>query len=374
MHDLANVIAYLKNPFSGGYLLFWAAIVLACVALWLFESRRGEVSRRVEGSLFWLFAIAMLFFAMKRPFGMLRDDLAYLNIYHDICPTLTCLKWVQGGSDIGWYSLVGLFKSFIPSPRVMLLIEAGGLLVKMAVIYTLVRRPLYALMLYAGVFYQVQDLVALRVSLAVAAYMAAIWLVVVPRQYCFAWTLFIGGFFHKQAFFAPLTLLGAFFKRRAYLLVLFSLIPVALIILNIYPDWHQLFPQLGKRLQMVVNSQGLGMYFSGENDDIDLGWRNAPIVVYPQILLMLWLLIKTSIENDRLDAILSGCLVMACLFLWAFASVPNAQVRFFEFFMVPTVMLVGIRRLTWYELVGVVGVSGIYIAKYNVIHRLVVQP
>ena len=309
----------------------------------------------------------MVFFALKRPFGSLRDDLVYLEIYRDICPTLTCLKWTQGGSDIGWYSLVGLLKSFIPSPRVLLLLEAGGLLVKMAVIYTLVRRPLYVLVLY-----QIQDLVALRVSLAIAAYMAAIWLVVVPRQYCFAWTLFICGFFHKQAFFAPLTLLGVFFKRRNYLIILVSVFPVILIILNIYPDLHQLFPQLGKRLQMVVHSQGLGMYLDTTDNANLSGWRNAPVVVYPQILLMLWLLIKTSIDNDRLDAMLSGCLVMACLFLWAFASVPNAQVRFFEFFMVPTVMLVGIRRLKWFELVGVVGVSGLYIAKYNIIHRLVV--
>jgi hypothetical protein len=63
---------------------------------------------------------------------------------------------------------------------------------------------------------------------------------------------------------------------------------------------------------------------------------------------------------------------MGCIFLWCFASLPDAQVRFFEFFMAPTVLLAGMRRLNVLELAGVFAVSGAFVIKYNVLHHLLV--
>jgi len=65
---------------------------------------------------------------------------------------------------------------------------------------------------------------------------------------------------------------------------------------------------------------------------------------------------------------------VACVFLWVFATYPVVQVRLFEFFMVPTVILAGIRPLKRYEMIGVVMVSGLFVAKYNIVNQIFLQP
>ena len=347
-------------------------MTFTCVGLWVLESSTNKIRVSVEGGLFWLFGAAMIAFAAFRPIGIARDDLNYLEIYNSVCPTLSCGQWVQGGRDWGWYSLVGLLKSLVPDPRVMLWLGAVGLFLKLGVIFSLTRRPLLVLLLYMSIYYEVQDLTAWRASLAIAVFMAGVWLVTRFRTYQYSWALFVCGLFHKQAFVAPMVLVGVFFKHYRWLLVLACVLPTLLTLLSIYPELQKLLSAMAPGFQGVAVNQGLDMYIAAKNTGAYQGWRNAPIVVYPQILLILWLLLKGGLSNAWLESLVTGCLVMGCLFLWAFVSLPDVQVRFFEFFMVPTVLLAGMRRLDAFEVVGVVAVSGIFLLKYNVLHHLLV--
>lgn len=371
----AHILAtFLKNPYAWGFVLYWVGMLVACATLWILESRHGKQYKALESSLFWLFGLAMLAFMVLRPIGIARDDLAYLEIFKTICPSLTCDQWLQGARDFGWYSSVGLLKSVVSDPGVMLWLGAAALLVKLAVLYSLTKRPLVVLLLYTGLYYQVQDLTAWRVSLALACFMLVIWLVVRTRHYWNAWALFVCGVFHKQAFVAPLILVGVLLRNHCLLLTALCLIPIGMLVLGFYPPLHLISSQIGGGVKEIAFSQGLGPYVGAKLAGAYAGWRQAPVVVYPQILLTLWLLIKARSDNEKLDGMLTGCLVMGCLFLWGFASLPDAQVRFFEFFMVPTVLLVGVRRLSGVEFAGVVFVSGLVVAKYNIVHQLIVQP
>lgn len=363
----------LKGHYSVAFMLFWALMLMACLGVQVLESRRGQRLSNVETALFWIFGGAMVAFAALRPFGIARDDLAYLQVFQTICPTLTCGQWIQGPRDPGWYSLVGLLKSVVPSPRVMLMISAAGLLVKLAVMFSLIRRPMPVLLLYTGIFYQVQDLTAWRVSLAIAVLMVAIWVIVRQRHYGSAWMLLICGFFHKQAFVAPLMMVGVFLKQRSVLLLGMCLALITLLLLGVYPQETWIATQIGGQIQEMAVNQGLDFYIAAKKEGRYDGWRNAPIVVFPQLLLIMFLFFRVKQDDDHLRAILAGCLIMACMFLWGFASLPDVQVRFFEFFMVPTVLLAGLKSLSRLELVGVMGVSGIFVAKYNVVHALLVQ-
>ena len=374
MFNLSLFAPFLTNPYAWGFLLFWSGILVACAILWVVESRLGKQNKMLESFLFWLFGLAMLAFMVFRPIGVARDDLAYLEIFKKICPTLTCGQWLQGARDLGWYSSVGIFKSFVSDPRLMLWLGASTLLVKLVVIYSLARRPLIVLLFYTGLYYQVQDLTALRVSLALAFFMLAIWLVVRTRHYWNAWTLFVCGVFHKQALVAPLILVGVLLRRHRLLLTVLCLIPIVMLVVGVYPPLHLMASQIEGGVKEIAFNQGLDSYIGAKLAGAYAGWRQASVVVYPQILLTLWLLIKARPDNEKLDGMLTGCLVMGCLFLWGFASLPDAQVRFFEFFMVPTVLLVGVRRLSGVEFAGVVFVSGLVVAKYNIVHQLIVQP
>lgn len=364
--------SFVKGHYSVVFMLFWTAILVACLGLWVTESRRGQRPAKIEASLFWFFAIAMVAFAALRPIGIARDDAGYLEIYQTICPTLTCKDWIQGLRDEGWNSIVGLFKSVVPSPRVMLLIGAAGLLVKLGVMFSLVQRPMPVLLFYTGVFYQVQDLTAWRVSSAIAVFMVVIWLIVRQRHYWNAWMLLLCGVFHKQAFVAPLIMVGVYLKRHLILLLGLCFVPIALLLWGVYPPEKWMLTQFGGQIREMAVNKGLDSYIAAKQTGRYVGWRNAPIVVYPQLLLIIWLFIRVKLEDTRLSALLAGCLVMACMFLWGFASLPDAQVRFYEFFMVPLVLLAGWTSLSRLELVGVIGVSGMYVAKYNVVHALLV--
>lgn len=372
MSNILEFLYPLKGSYSGAFVLFWGSMLIVSIGLWTLEFQKAQLSTKLERILFWGFGAVMIIFAALRPIGIARDDLAYLEIYNSVCPTLTCGQWIQGARDWGWYSLVGLLKSWVPDPKVMLWLGAVALLLKLGVIYSLVRRPLLVLLLYVSLYYEVQDLTAWRVSLAVTVFMVAIWLVARLGTYWNAWALFACGIFHKQAFVAPLILVGGVLKQYRWLLVAVCLVPILFIILGIYPELQEIFPQLGVAFQRVAVAQGLDSYIAAKNAGVYIGWRNAPLVVYPQILLMLWLFLKGRLSNGWLESLIAGCLVMGCLFLWGFASLPDAQVRFFEFFMVPAVLLAGSRRLNTLELVGLILVSGIFVFKYNVLHHLLV--
>lgn len=374
MTNVPILAHFFKNPYAWGFVLYWLGMLVACATLWMVESRHGKQYKTLESSLFWVFGLAMLALMVFRPIGIARDDMAYLEIYKTICPTLMCEKWSQGGRDVGWYSSVGLLKSVVSDPRVMLWLGAGALLVKLAVIYCLVRRPLIVLLPYTGLYYQVQDLTAWRISLALAFFMLAIWLVVRTRHYWNAWTLLVCGVFHKQAFVAPLILFGVLLRTHRQLITVVCLIPVCMLVMGLHPPLHLIASQIGGGVKEIAFNHGLDPYVGAKLAGVYAGWRHAPIVFYPQILLTLWLLIKARPDNDKLDAMLTGCLVMGCMFLWGFASLPDAQVRFFEFFMVPTVLLAGVRHLRGFEFGGVVLVSGLVVAKYNIVHQLIVQP
>lgn len=318
-----------------------------------------------------MFGLVMVIFVATRPFGIARDDVGYLAHYNSICPTIACEKWFNGGRDIGWNLLVGLLKNIIDDPRIMLWLSAAGLLIKLFVIKALTKRPLIVLLCYTSLYYQVQDLTSFRVSLSIAFFMLAIWLIVRTSCYWNAPTLLISGFFHKQAYVAPLILFGLIIKKSRWLLNAICFIAVIMLLLDFYPQWHLIVFKFGDRLRDIVLNIGLDVYVGSKLAGVYLNWRQAPIVYYPQILMILWLINKTQLIDEKLDSMLTGCLVMACIFLWGFASLPDAQVRFFEFFMVPTLLIVGMRRLKFFELSSVIFVSGLFVAKFNIIHQLV---
>jgi len=354
--------------YTAGFLLFWLSLALAVGLEWWQEVRGRPFLYSLF--LFWLFALCLISFAAFRPIGIARDDLAYIEIFNGICPVLECGQFIQSPRDWGWYTLIGLLKSVWANPRVMLLVGAAGLLMKVSVIYGLSKKPLPVLLLFVSLYYQAQDITAFRVSLAIAFLMLAIWLFVKRLGYLSIFTMLLSGGIHKQAFVAPLILLGYLQKGRLWLLATLVIAPVLLMILGFYPQlqlWTQGVPEAA---QATLFSQGLDSYISMKNAGVYAGWHIAPLVFYPLIALSLWMVCISRAMDERLQVLMAGCLIMGCWFLWGFASLPDAQVRFFEFFMMPTVLLAGMRRLNLMETSALIGLSAIFIAKYNIIHHI----
>lgn len=351
-----------------GFLVFWSTLCTLVVA----EAWRENRGQRLffAPHLFWGFAILMACFELFRPIGIARDDQAYLAIFEGICPTLECGQMPQTARDWAWYLSVGILKSIWPSPRAMLLLGAIALFLKFSVIYSVAKRPLPVLLAFTSIYYQIQDLTAFRVAISSAVFLIAIWFYIRHSRAVGIVGMILSGVFHKQGFVAPSVLLGYLIKGRFWLLCILSLIPIGMMALGFYPplqDWLSV-------LSGGANSAGifreLDPYISHKLGGIYDGWRVAPVVFYPLIIFTLWMIGAHQSSNKRFDALMSGCLMMGCWFLWGFASLPDAQVRFFEFFMLPTILLVGIGRTSLRQTGALVLVSGIFVIKYNILHHL----
>lgn len=359
------------DPYSVWFTVFWVICVLVTAASLLGKNKRGVI--RLERIAYWILAVLMVMFAVLRPYGIARDDMAYLEIYNGICASLTCGKWIQGARDWGWYSIVGLLKSFWPSPEVMLWLAGAGLLVKFGVIYRLSKHPLMALLLFVGLFYQVLDLTAWRIALASTIFMVGLWLLIERHTISGGLVTASAGFFHKQALLSPVVFLGPLLQRRFIWLPLLALPPLLLTLAGYSLDVPALLQKMGSDLlSKLAVEQGLDSYINIKESGGYNGWRVMPLVFYPLLALSAWLTWDVFWSSPRMYGYVSAALIAACWILWMFASIPVVQVRFFEFFILPTVFLAGACRFDLWRFLGVAMVSGVFVAKYNVLHHVLI--
>lgn len=366
MPNFLELFFALKGSYSGAFVALWGSCALL-TAVSVLAQKKTWVSQ-FDAIAYWTLAILMVVFAACRPIGIARDDLGYLEIYNGVCPTFSCGQWLQGSRDWGWYSLVGVLKSLWADPRVMLWLGAAGLMVKFSVIYCLARHPMLALVLFTGLFYEGLDLTAWRIALASTIFMVALWLLIEGRK-TVGWLVTLScGIFHKQALMSPLVLLGPMLQQRFIWLPLFAIPPLVLMFSGYLVDVPALLQQLGvESLTKFAIEQGLDGYIGNYSD-----WRVIPLVFYPLLVLCGWLAWDTFHLNKGLYGYSAAALIGSCWVLWAFASMPVAQVRFFDFLVLPVIFLAGNCRIDLWRFSGVVFVSGVFVVKYNVLHQLLI--
>lgn len=356
------------SGYSMGFVLFWGAMCCTCVGLLLAKDKAGwEVGKieRIENHLFWLFGIAMLAFSGMRPLGIARDDLGYLGYFNALCPTLDCGKLVQGNRDWGWYSLVGFLKSFVPKPEVMLWLSAVGLFAKLFVIFKVCRYPMLGLLLFAGIFYQIQDLTAFRVAFSLAIFMLAIYAWLVRGKTLGTVVLLLSGIFHKQGYVSIGLVIAPLFRRWYWVLALAMLLPFTLLWLfgkPVVPTWLSHDRLAHEGLDSYVASQLSGAF---QKDKL------IPLSLYPLGVLGLWLAKDTFETNRELYAVVAASMTIACWLMWLFAAITPVQVRFFEYFMLPMVLLAGCAKRNVINLVLIAAVAGSWVVRHNILNQLI---
>ena len=351
--------------------LITAILALVCIAL---EAPLHKPREQWDLGLFWAFGSVFIAFSALRPFGTGLDDIyGYANDqFVRVCPTFSCGTWIQGDRDQAWYSLIGLLKSIVPYPRVQLLLVATGLGLKLWVISKLTRHRSLALLVYASCFYIIHDITALRVSLAISFYLGAFYLLVQHRWITGGLGLAVNGLFHKQASVAPLLFLGRWIpwsRRGAF----FLLVPLGLLMLGIYPgdaifNWAINLPRGVDVVNALFGATYVAGKLAGGYDQV----RIWPVVAPPTVLLAVWL-IRDLEPKSLLFKYTATSLSLAVLFLWGYAVIPEVQLRFWHFFLVPIVFIVGNARLNRLKLLAILVLTGIYIVKYTTLHDLLLD-
>lgn len=264
-------------------------LALVCIGL---KASILKSRDRLDFWLFWAFGVLFVSFAALRPLGAGVDDIYGYSTdqFARVCPTLSCGIWIQGDRDEAWYSLIGLLKSIAPFPRIQLLLVAAGLGLKLWVISMLTQNRTLALLVYVAFFYIIHDITALRVSLAISIYLGAFY--TLTRGYFFQGSigLMFNGFFHKQAFLAPLLVLGCWipWSRRG---ALFLCGPVGLLMAGIYPG-DKVFDMMMSLSwgANVVNALFGANYVAGKLAGVYDQVRVYPLVAPPAVLLATWLI------------------------------------------------------------------------------------
>ena len=351
--------------------LITGILALACIAL---QESLVKSKERWDFWFFWTFGAVLIAYAALRPLGTGVDDLyGYAtDQFVRVCPTFSCGTWIQGDRDQAWYSLIGLLKSIAPSPRVQLLLVAAGLGLKLWVISKLTQHRSAALLVYAAFFYVIHDITALRVSLAISIYLGAFYLLVQGRWLTGGLGLAVNGFFHKQAFVAPLLFFGRWIpwsRRGAFSL----LVPMGLLTLGIYPGdpifkWAMSLPKGPEAINALFGASYVAGKLAGIYDQV----RIWPVVAPPTVLLAVWL-IRDLDPKSLLFRYSATSQLLAVLFLWGYAVIPEVQLRFWHFFLVPIVFIVGNARLNRLKLAAILILAGIYIVKYTTLHDLLLD-
>lgn len=371
MPNVLELLYALKGSYSGAFVLFWGSMLIAWAGLCVVERRKDRLWIQLEYVVFWVFALAMVVFAALRPIGIARDDLAYLNIYNMVCPTLSCGQWVQGARDWGWYSLVGILKSYWGDPRVILLISAAGLLAKLWIVFKLSRRPMLALLFFAGVFYQVQDLVTFRVSMSMVCFMVSIYLLSRKQRLIGALSTFLPGFVHQQAFLTPLILLSRILNKRYVVFVVLTLLPLGLLLMGFtFQAYTQILSYQDAPFVKSLIAQGLRAYIAIGNSGAYEKIRMMPYSYLPLILMMVYFAKDVFSTNNELYRYCAMSLVISCWLAWLCAGWQEPQARFFEYFALPTVLLVGNFRNSLLSNLGVIVVTVVFVVRYNILHPL----
>lgn len=352
-------------------MIFWGLMLIACIGLSVVGRRNARLSFQLESGIFWAFALAMVAFAALRPIGIARDDLAYLEIFKSICPSLVCDKWIQTPRDWGWYSLIGFLKSFWDGPRVMLWVSAIALLIKLVVVFKLSRRPLVGLMFFTGVFYQVQDLTAFRVSLSMAVFMVSIYVLSRQLRLIGSLSTFLPGFVHQQAFLSPLILLSGILKHRYIVFVVLTLAPICLLFLGFtFQAYMEILSYKDVPLVSSLMAQGLSSYVALGQAGAYENVRVMPYSYLPLILVIVYFSKDVFLTNNDLYRYSAMSLLIACWLAWVCAGWQEPQARFFEYFALPTVLLVGNFRNNLLPSLGVIVVAAVFVVRYNVLHPL----
>lgn len=326
----------------------------------------------------WIFcggSTVMLAFCAFRPMGVGVDDLGgYADYYFDlVCPTLQCGKLIQGERDQAWYTIVGFLKSVYSLPQVVLWLAGLGLAVKIWVIYRLCKYRTLALVFYLACFYIIHDITALRVSLAISVYMLAFYYLVAGRAGYGGALLTVNGLFHMQAYVAPLILMGRWMPLNLLKVRIALLAPLIFLMMGVYlgdgvlswlmeRDWGQGLVRIlfhGYELQK----------FAGNYAQT----RIWPIVVPPTLFLAAWLIGDLLYNHQALFKYSAMSLTLAVLFLWGYAVVPEVQMRFWHYFLVPIIFLIGNAEKGLWRQAAVLALSTVYLLKYTVMHDLLLD-
>lgn len=335
-------------------------LVFSILTVWVFLSQRIDKDSH-DRFLFWLFGLGLVAFAMFRPAGLARDDLAYTEILKALCPSEGCQQGTQIVRDYVWYAMVkaGLFL-WPGGLRLALLFSGLGVLIKLYVIDQLCRDRLLAMLLLIPLCYLQYDLTQLRAGFALSWMMVGVYFLVRTKKILGAAVLFSNFTVHSQAIFSPGLLAYRLFNWLRWLLPVGSVLLLLLIYLGLHPSpatlaWLGVMPETASYYQEMKAG----------------GFSGVKVFPWAYLLILgygIWCCTTAQSEERTLASIASAGLMTGLLVAWFFVVVPTIQTRVFEFYSVLLVLLAGNARGSRTMMLMTVALALILYLRIELIH------
>lgn len=329
-------------------------------------------------ALYWVFSIPLILFTSMRPWGIMRDDRAYLNIFGNIDATHFNNGFIAA-RDALWFLLIMVIKGFYNSPDIILLTAGLILFFKLFLIQKLSNRKNQLLMLFVYVcaFWQIHDLTQFRASLAILFFLCFLNYSCNLKVYQGKLSLILSFLSHnsavaslifvvehylwqinptkKKASAKSSCLAGStasnvddFTRASLYSKIIPHIISpnkaigisaffLLLIQLDLYPKLGALIGYLtgaSNELTQASTSQ-LDMYYERSIDGNYSNYRTLPIILIV-VVTCYWVILKEKKLDaaNILNQLATRSLIIATSLSWLFASISDVQVRYYEFFLV----------------------------------------
>lgn len=321
----------MNEAFTVAAFSFMGLLLVIALATSLSRSVHRE---RVDRSLFWIFGFFLVAFAVLRPIGLARDDLAYVEILKALCPAGECSKGMPITRDYVWYGLVKLGLPLLPGSLFVPLVLSGlGGVIKLFVIDQLCRERLLALLLLIPLSFVQYDLTQLRAGLASSWMILGIYWLVRSQLWLGGAVLLTNFAVHSQAIFSPVLLGYRVFGLSRWILPTASLLVLALLYGGFYPSASSL-AWLGLIPEAVP-------YYSGTLNGSYAGVKVFPWAYFLILAYGFWLCDALRFTQRRISEIVSAGLFLGMFVAWFFAINPTMQTRIFEFYAIPLILLAG---------------------------------
>lgn len=319
------------SPFTIASLGFVGLLAVVALSVSLSQMRHRE---RIDRGLFWALGLVLVAFAVLRPIGLARDDLAYVEILKAVCPAGECSKGMPITRDYVWYWLVKLGLSLLPGSLLAALTVSGlGVFIKLFVIDRLCKEKLLALLLLIPLSFVQYDLTQLRAGLASSWMMLGIYWLARSQVWLGAAALVTNFTVHSQAIFSPVLLGYRVFSLSRWILPAGCLLTLALLYGGFYPSaltlaWLGLIPEAAPYYLGTVNGSYVGV-------------KLFPLAYFLILGYGIWLCDALRLTQRSVSEIASAGLLLGMFVAWFFAINPTMQTRIFEFYAVPLVLLAG---------------------------------
>ena len=334
LNEISARLLGLPTVFSPFTLAGFGFVALLCVLAFGVSWSGAAHRNRIDRSLFWIFGLALVSFAVLRPVGLARDDFAYLEILKSLCPEGDCSKGLPITRDWVWYGLVRLGLPLWPGNlHVALALSGLGILIKLFVIDRLCNQRLLALLLLIPLSFVQYDLTQLRAGLAASWMLLGIYWLVRSQVWLGGTALLTNFTVHSQAIFSPALLGYRVFGLSRWIFPAGSVLALALLYSGFYPSasslaWLGLIPEAVPYYSGTLNGSYVGVKL--------FPWGYFLILAYG-----IWLCDALRLAHRNISEIVSAGLFIGMFVAWFFAINPTMQTRIFEFYAIPLVFLAG---------------------------------